>query len=40
VELATDALVENTASYEFHIHVGFHEVERVVSFIKPIASSN
>ena len=35
-ELASDALVENTASYEFHTKVGFQEVERVVTFIKQI----
>ena len=36
VELASDALLENTASYEFHTKVGFQEVERVVTFIKQI----
>lgn len=36
VELASDALIENTASYEFHAKVGFREVERVVYFIKPV----
>ncbi len=40
VELASDALLENTASYEFHTKTGFQEVERVVTFIKQIASSN
>ncbi len=40
VELASDALLENTASYEFHTKVGFQEVERVVTFIKQIASSD
>lgn len=35
-ELASDALLENTASYEFHRQVGFQEVERIVTFIKPI----
>ncbi len=39
VELASDALLENTASYDFHTKVGFQEVERVVTFIKKIASS-
>ncbi len=39
VELASDALLENTASYEFHTKAGFQEVERVVTFIKKIASS-
>ncbi|HEY9694609.1 MAG TPA: aminoglycoside 6'-N-acetyltransferase [Oculatellaceae cyanobacterium] len=37
-ELASDALVENTVSYEFHTRVGFQEVERVVTFIKQIAA--
>ena len=40
VELASDALLENTASYQFHTKTGFQEVERVVTFIKQIASSN
>lgn len=39
VELASDALLENTASYEFHTKVGFQEVERVVTFIKKVTSS-
>lgn len=37
VELASDALLENTVSYAFHKQVGFQEVERLVTFIKPIA---
>lgn len=36
IELASDALIENTESYTFHTNVGFREVERVVFFIKPI----
>ncbi|AFZ11303.1 GCN5-related N-acetyltransferase [Crinalium epipsammum PCC 9333] len=36
-ELASDALIENTASYDFHTKVGFQEVERVVTFIKQIS---
>jgi aminoglycoside 6'-N-acetyltransferase I len=36
VELASDALIDNAESYEFHTSVGFREVERVVCFIKPI----
>ncbi len=40
VELASDALIENIASHEFHTKVGFQEVERVVAFIKPIEPSN
>lgn len=38
LELASDALLENTSSYEFHRQVGFQEVERIVTFIKPIDS--
>lgn len=40
VELASDALLENTASYEFHTKVGFQEVERVVTFIKQVVTSD
>ena len=36
-ELASDALIENTASYDFHTKIGFQEVERVVTFIKQIS---
>ena len=36
VELASDALLENTVSHAFHKQVGFQEVERLVAFIKPI----
>ncbi|MGL5923501.1 aminoglycoside 6'-N-acetyltransferase [Chroococcidiopsis sp.] len=39
IELASDALLDNTASYEFHTKVGFQEVERVVTFIKQVTSS-
>ncbi|MBE9019545.1 GNAT family N-acetyltransferase [Chroococcidiopsidales cyanobacterium LEGE 13417] len=39
VELASDALLDNTASYDFHTKVGFQEVERVVTFIKQVTSS-
>ena len=39
LELASDALIENTASYEFHTKTGFQEVERVVTFIKQIGSN-
>jgi aminoglycoside 6'-N-acetyltransferase I len=38
IELASDALLENTASHAFHRQVGFQEVERLVAFIKPISS--
>ncbi|BAS60077.1 Aminoglycoside 6'-N-acetyltransferase (plasmid) [Leptolyngbya boryana IAM M-101] len=40
VELASDALLENTTSHAFHRQVGFQEVERLVAFIKPIAPTN
>ena len=36
IELASDALIENQDSYQFHTKVGFEEVERVVCFIKPL----
>lgn len=36
IELASDALVENQNSYQFHTKVGFEEVERVVCFIKTV----
>ncbi len=35
-ELASDALLENTNSHQFHAKVGFQEVERIVTFVKPI----
>ena len=38
-QLASDALLDNTVSYEFHTKLGFQEVERIVAFIKPIDSS-
>ncbi len=40
IELAADALIENTASYEFHLKAGFREVERVVFLIKPVVASD
>lgn len=40
IELASDALVENTASHEFHTKVGFREAERTVFFIKSIVASD
>ena len=36
-ELASDVLIDNTASAEFHGKVGFEEVERTVFFIKKVA---
>jgi aminoglycoside 6'-N-acetyltransferase I len=36
VEVASDALLENTDSHAFHASAGFREVERVVFFIKSI----
>jgi aminoglycoside 6'-N-acetyltransferase I len=35
-ELASDALIDNTASHEFHQKTGFQEVGRTVSFIKSV----
>lgn len=36
IELASDALLENSASHAFHARVGFQEAERIVAFIKVI----
>lgn len=35
-ELASDVLIDNTASAEFHNRVGFREEERTIFFIKTI----
>ena len=35
-QLASDVMVENTESCQFHTRVGFQEVERVVFFIKDV----
>ncbi|MBD2701681.1 GNAT family N-acetyltransferase [Spirosoma sp. BT702] len=35
-ELASDVLLDNTLGEAFHKGVGFEEVERTISFIKPI----
>jgi aminoglycoside 6'-N-acetyltransferase I len=40
IELASDALVENTDSHAFHSKTGFREAERTVYFIKSIERSN
>jgi aminoglycoside 6'-N-acetyltransferase I len=37
IELASDALIDNTASHEFHLKIGFQEAERTIFFIKSIA---
>jgi aminoglycoside 6'-N-acetyltransferase I len=34
IELASDALIENTDSHAFHTKVGFREAERTIYFIK------
>jgi aminoglycoside 6'-N-acetyltransferase I len=39
IELASDALVENTASHKFHTKTGFREAERTVFFIKSLVIS-
>ena len=38
-ELASDALLENTASHAMHSALGFEETERVVFFRKQLPSS-
>lgn len=38
-ELASDALLENTGSHAMHESLGFAETERVVYFLKPLATS-
>lgn len=35
-EIASDALLGNTDSYQFHTKIGFQEVERIVTFVKTI----
>jgi aminoglycoside 6'-N-acetyltransferase I len=35
-EMASDALIDNTVSYEAHIRSGYSEVERIVQFRKPL----
>ena len=35
-EMASDALIENTVSYDAHIHSGYSEVERIVQFRKDL----
>lgn len=35
-QLASDVMIENTESCQFHTRVGFQEVERVVFFIKDV----
>ena len=39
IELASDALLENTASHAMHAALGFKETERVVFFCKPLSPS-
>lgn len=39
IELASDALIDNVDSQDFHTQVGFREVERIVTFIKPLQRS-
>lgn len=36
LEIASDALLDNTVSYKFHRQVGFQEVETIVIFIKQV----
>lgn len=35
-QMASDILIDNNISYDFHKKVGFNEVERVICFIKDI----
>jgi aminoglycoside 6'-N-acetyltransferase I len=35
-EMASDALLDNTVSYDAHIRSGYAEVERIVQFRKPL----
>ncbi|MGB3789694.1 MAG: GNAT family N-acetyltransferase, partial [Phormidesmis sp.] len=35
-QLASDVMIENVESCQFHTRVGFQEVERVVFFIKDV----
>lgn len=39
VEIASDALVDNTDSHDMHRHLGFEETERVVYFKKRLKNS-
>ncbi|MBW2623519.1 MAG: GNAT family N-acetyltransferase [Deltaproteobacteria bacterium] len=40
VQLASDALLENSGSQAFHGKLGFKEVERTVSFVKPVSKQD
>ncbi|MGH8854579.1 MAG: GNAT family N-acetyltransferase, partial [Telluria sp.] len=35
-EMASDAMIDNTASHAMHLALGFEETERVVYFRKPL----
>lgn len=35
-QLASDCLIENTESEQFHEHCGFEEMERVICFVKNV----
>jgi len=37
-EVASDCLIENTDSYNFHKKIGFEETERAIFFLKPLES--
>ncbi|MBQ5946592.1 aminoglycoside 6'-N-acetyltransferase [Massilia sp. ST3] len=39
-ELASDALLDNTASHAMHLALGFAETERVVYFRKPLQTTD
>jgi aminoglycoside 6'-N-acetyltransferase I len=36
LELASDAVLDNTTSIAIHKHLGFEETERIVTFLKPL----
>lgn len=38
-EIGSDVELPNTASQQFHARIGFHEANRLVSYIKQVAPS-
>lgn len=38
-EIASDTQIDNAASIEAHQRLGYHEVERLVCFLKPLSGS-
>lgn len=35
-EIASDAEIDNDSAIEAHLHLGFKEIDRTVSFVKPL----